>query len=301
MRARAPQVQLGQGFHQPRVAIRSTMRGMRGGDHRVDLFDQLARQPRGPGDPAEVGQVHRLGRGVEQARDRCLQRLGLELYRRGGRDHECAVLGVELAVRQPEGVAGEPAAAACVPYAQVVARMAGRGEFVVRPLPNLLFTRDSSVWVEDRVAVTSPSMAARQREATLTRAIYTHLPRFAGAQILYGESTEEAWFEGGDVLVMAPGVVAVGTGQRTTPAGVEAFALRVFAEGIAHTVLAVPIAQERATMHLDTICTMVDRDAVVMFPAVADTLSACTVTPDGEGGLRVSAPTPFLEAAAAAM
>ena len=183
----------------------------------------------------------------------------------------------------------------------VVARLASHGEFVVRPLPNLLFTRDSSVWVDDHVAVTSPSMHARARERTLTGAIYTHHPRFAGTSLLYGGSREEAWFEGGDVLVMAPGVVAVGTGQRTTPAGVEAFALRAFAAGIAHTVLAVPIAQERATMHLDTICTMVDRDAVVMFPAVADTLSACTVTPDDDGGLRVTEPAPFLEAAAAAM
>lgn len=183
----------------------------------------------------------------------------------------------------------------------VVARLATDGEFVVRPLPNLLFTRDSSVWVDDHVAVTTPSMHARARERTLTGAIYQHHPRFAGTPLLYGGDREEAWFEGGDVLVLAPGVVAVGTGQRTTPAGVEAFALRAFAAGIAHTVLAVPIAQERATMHLDTICTMVDRDAVVMFPAVAHTLAAFTVTPDDEQGLRVSLPAPFLEAAAAAM
>jgi arginine deiminase len=154
----------------------------------------------------------------------------------------------------------------------VVARMAGPGEFVVPPLPNLLFTRDSSVWVDDHVAVTSPSMRARQRETALVGAIYRHHPRFAGTPLLYGGSQEEAWFEGGDVLVMAPGVVAVGVGQRTTPAGVEAFALRAFAAGVARSVLAVPIAQERATMHLDTVCTMVDADAVVMFPAVADTL-----------------------------
>ena len=43
----------------------------------------------------------------------------------------------------------------------VVARMAGTSEFVVRPLPNLLFTRDSSVWVGDHVAVTSPVDARR--------------------------------------------------------------------------------------------------------------------------------------------
>jgi len=63
----------------------------------------------------------------------------------------------------------------------------------------------------------------------------------------------------------------------------------------------VPIAQERATMHLDTVCTMVDVDAVVMYPAVADTLVAHTVTSDGEGGLRVAAPESFLVAAAKAM
>ena len=183
----------------------------------------------------------------------------------------------------------------------VVARLAMQGEFVVRPLPNLLFTRDCSVWVDDHVAVTSPSMHARQRERALTGAIYRHHPRFAGTPLLYDGSRSEAWFEGGDVLVMAPGVIAVGTGQRTTPAGVEAFALRAFAAGIAHTVLAVPIAQERATMHLDTICTMVDRDAVVMFAAVADTLSAFPVTSRDEDGLQVGEPQPFLEAAAAAM
>src|SRR5919112_5970762 len=65
----------------------------------------------------------------------------------------------------------------------VVARMAGPGEFVVRPLPNLLFTRDSSVWVDDHVAVTSPSMLARARERTFTAAIYEHSPRFAGTPL----------------------------------------------------------------------------------------------------------------------
>jgi arginine deiminase len=143
-------------------------------------------------------------------------------------------------------------------------------------------------------------MPARQREVSLTGAIYRHHPRFEGTPLLYGGSREEAWFEGGDVLILAPGVVAVGVGQRTTPAGVEAFAQRAFAAGVARTVLAVPIAQERATMHLDTVCTMVDTDAVVMFPAVADSLAAYTVTADDEG-LHIADPRPFLEAAAEAM
>jgi arginine deiminase len=106
--------------------------------------------------------------------------------------------------------------------------------------------------------------------------------------------------EGGDVLLLSPGVVAVGVGERTTPAGVERLARTVFDRGLASVVLAVPIAQERATMHLDTVCTMVDVDAVVMYPNIADTLEAFTVT-DGDDQLHVSGPEPFLVAAAKAM
>jgi arginine deiminase len=181
----------------------------------------------------------------------------------------------------------------------LVYRMMDRLDFVIDPLPNLLFTRDSSVWIRDRVAVTSLAMPARRRETTLTQAIYRYHPRFAGTELLYTPSLEHV--EGGDVLLLAPGVVAVGVGERTTPAGAERLARRVFAAGLAHTILAVPIAQERATMHLDTVCTMVDVDAVVMYPNVADALTAFTVTDAGDGQPTVTAPRPFLEAAAEAM
>jgi arginine deiminase len=177
-------------------------------------------------------------------------------------------------------------------------------DFVVDPLPNLLFTRDSSVWVADRVAVTSPSMPARARETTLTQAIYAHHPWFAGTEAVYGPGAE--WLEGGDVLLLAPRVLAVGTGQRTTPAGVETLARRIFAADLVDTVLVVPIAQDRATMHLDTVCTMVDGDAVVMYPPVADTLTAYAVTAPDAGDaadfdLVVHDAAPFLDAAARAM
>jgi arginine deiminase len=88
---------------------------------------------------------------------------------------------------------------------------------------------------------------------------------------------------------------------------VERLARRALAADLAHTVLAVPIAQDRATMHLDTVCTMVDRDAVVMYPNVADELAAYTITanggrlPDDVAALRVEGPEPFLVAAAKAM
>ncbi|WP_133873893.1 arginine deiminase [Paractinoplanes brasiliensis] len=181
----------------------------------------------------------------------------------------------------------------------LVYEMMDRLDFVIDPLPNLLFTRDSSVWVRDRVAVTSLAMPARSRETTLTRAIYRYHPRFAGTDLLYDPSLE--LLEGGDVLLLAPGVLAIGVGERTTPAGAERLARRVFTAGLAGTILAVPIAQERATMHLDTVCTMVDVDAVVMYPNIADALRAYTVTADADGEPHATGPRPFLEAAAEAM
>jgi arginine deiminase len=181
----------------------------------------------------------------------------------------------------------------------LVWRLMDRHDFVVPPLPNLLFTRDSSVWIGGSVAITSPSMPARQRETWLTDAIYRHHPRFAPIDTVY--SPGEEWLEGGDVLLLAPGVVAIGVGQRTTPAGAETLAARLFAHGLAESVLVVPIAQERATMHLDTVCTMVDVDAVVMYPPVADTLVAHTMSAGDGGAVHVDPPEPFLRAAAKAM
>src|SRR3954453_20298391 len=181
----------------------------------------------------------------------------------------------------------------------LVTSLLASDDFLIDPLPNLLFTRDSSVWVRDRVAVTSLAMPARARETQLTELIYTEHPRFRGTRKIHGWHHEHV--EGGDVLLLAPGVIAVGVGERTTPAGVERFARQVFHADLAHTVLAVPIAQERATMHLDTVCTMVDTDKIVMYPNVADSLRAYAVTPVGDGTLAVADAEPFLVAAAKAM
>jgi arginine deiminase len=133
----------------------------------------------------------------------------------------------------------------------LVRRMHHGADFVIDPLPNLLFTRDSSIWIGPRVAITSLALPARMRETSLTDIIYAHHPRFTGVRRAYESHT--APIEGGDVLRLAPGVVAVGVGERTSPAGAEALARSLFDDNLAHTVLAVPIGQERAQMHLDTV------------------------------------------------
>lgn len=168
-------------------------------------------------------------------------------------------------------------------------------DYVIEPLPNLVFARDSSVWIGDSVAVTSP--LGRRAEADLAAIVFAHHPQFTGTKWLYEPGHE--LLAGGDVLLLAPGVVAIGTGAQTSPAGMERLTRRIFGSGFAHTVLTVLIEPDGAEC-LDTLCTLVGPDMVVMRPAVAYSLVARTITQRGDG-LRLSHPQPFLEAAAQAM
>jgi arginine deiminase len=171
----------------------------------------------------------------------------------------------------------------------------GAWDFVIEPLPNLVFARDAAVWIGDSVAVTSPP--GRRQEAELAAIVFASHPMFAGTRQLYAPAHE--LLAGGDVLLLAPGVVAIGIGAQTSAAGLERLARRVFARGLAHCVLAV-LTGSAAAECLDTLCTMVGPDTVLMRPAVAYSLLARTITQRGDG-LRLSHPRPFLEAAADAM
>jgi arginine deiminase len=270
-------------------------------DRAQDEHDAFAQALRDRGvEVLYLGELLTEALGDEQARARAIEdtvedlRLGDTL-----RDHLRSALGEmdpgRLAGTMIAGVRNDEVRAG-----GLVTSLLAHEDFLIDPLPNLLFTRDSSVWIADSVAVTSLTMPARVRETQLTELIYTFHPRFAGRDRVYDHRLERV--EGGDVLALGAGVLAVGVGERTTPAGAERLARRVFAKGLAHTVLVVPIAQQRATMHLDTVCTMVDVDAVLMYPNVAEDLRAVAVTaaPDGDG-LQIAPSEPFLVAAAKAL
>ncbi len=171
----------------------------------------------------------------------------------------------------------------------------GAWDYVIEPLPNLVFARDTCVWIGDRVAVTSPP--GRRREAELVAIATGYHPMFAGTKRLYEPDHEV--LAGGDVLLLTPGVVAIGVGAHTSPAGMERLARRVFDTGFAHTVLAA-LTDTGTAECLDTLCTLIGPDTVMMRPSVAYSLVARTIT-QRDDGLWLSHPRPFLEAAAQAM
>src|SRR5271169_1218125 len=134
-------------------------------------------------------------------------------------------------------------------------------DFVLAPLPNLLYQRDTSCWIYGGVSVNALRLPARIPETVNDEAIYRWHPMFAGAgfEVWYhGAVAAPATVEGGDVLVIGNGAVLVGMSERTTPQAVEMLASRLFAAGAARCLVAVDMPKARAFMHLDTMLTMVD-------------------------------------------
>ena len=186
------------------------------------------------------------------------------------------------------------------PSGSLAALVADGAGFVIAPLPNHLFTRDNSAWVGRGVSVHSMAMPARRREAVHLDAIYRHHPAFAGAEIWSDGLGGPAQLEGGDVLVIGNGCVLVGMGERTRPAAVELFAQRLFAAGAATELIAVTLPARRASMHLDTVMTMVDADAFTIYPELRRQLEGYVLRPGG-GIPRVEHVSDLFAAIAAAL
>ena len=157
--------------------------------------------------------------------------------------------------------------------------------FVLAPLPNHLFTRDTSAWIYDGVSINAMAMRARRRESIHYDAIYRHHPLFAeaGHAVWSDGLGGPAQLEGGDVLVIGRGCVLIGMGERTRPAGVERLARRLFEAGSATSVIAVDMPARRSAMHLDTVMTMVDRDAFTIYPQIRAELVGYTLRPSAGG------------------
>lgn len=153
------------------------------------------------------------------------------------------------------------------------------------PLPNFMFQRDPSCWIGNSVTINPMSMPARRYESMIAEVIYRFHPMFNSegpVDVLVGGAAEDwgrAHIEGGDVEVLGDGVVMVGLSERTSPQGLSILARSMFQSGVADVVIAVELPKTRSFMHLDTVITMVDRDAITAYPAVIDDARVWTVRP----------------------
>jgi arginine deiminase len=174
-------------------------------------------------------------------------------------------------------------------------------DFVLPPLPNQLFMRDTSAWLYGGVSINPMFWPARQHETLNLEAVYRFHPRFADAEFetWYGgfdHNWGTASIEGGDMMPAGDGVVLVGMGERSTAKAVSILAQNMFAKGAARLVVGAQMPRERSAMHLDTVFTMCDRDVVTIYQPVVDQILPILFTPDGDGGVKAEvSEQPFLD------
>jgi arginine deiminase len=190
--------------------------------------------------------------------------------------------------------------------ASVTFRSLDLDAFVLPPLPNHLFTRDTSAWIYGGVSINSMRKKARMRETIHYEAIYRWHPRFADADFgawSPGSASGVATTEGGDLLVIGRGAVLVGMSERTRPAGVERLANELFSAGAATKVVALQMPEKRAFMHLDTVMTMIDDHTFTRYAGLP-ALPSYTLEPgDNDKEMKVTshAPEAMDDAIAAAL
>jgi arginine deiminase len=186
--------------------------------------------------------------------------------------------------------------------------------FVLPPLPNTLFTRDSSCWIYGGVSINPMYWPARRLEAYNVAAIYRYHPMFASAEFdyWYPELGDDGKFqaadfgrsslEGGDVQPIGNGTVLIGLSERTQARMIEQIARALFAKGAADRVIAVVMTKDRAHMHLDTVFTLLDRDKATAYPRVTGGVRAISLRPGSSaGGFHVTVEESFLGAVADAL
>nr|WP_312510029.1 arginine deiminase [Pseudomonas luteola] len=185
----------------------------------------------------------------------------------------------------------------------------GHSSFVLPPLPNTQFTRDTTCWIYDGVTLNPMFWPARRQETLLTAAIYKFAPEFADQHfnIWYGEPDVNhglATLEGGDVMPIGKGILLIGMGERTSRQAIGQLAQNLFKAGAVERIIVAGLPKSRAAMHLDTVFSFCDRDLVTVYPEVANAIVPFSLRPDESkpGGIDIRRePKPFLDTVAEAL
>jgi arginine deiminase len=182
----------------------------------------------------------------------------------------------------------------------------GARDYLMPPLPNTLYTRDTTCWIYGGVTLNPLYWPARHDETLLMKALYRFHPDLTGATVWWGDPELDwglATFEGGDVMPAGNGVVLIGMSERTSRQAITLVAKALFDQGAAERVVVAGMPSLRAAMHLDTVFTFADRDVVTLFPDIVDSIEPFSLRPDDAGtGVELTVePKGFVEVVAEAL
>ncbi|WP_375400517.1 arginine deiminase [uncultured Amnibacterium sp.] len=174
-------------------------------------------------------------------------------------------------------------------------------DYLMPPLPNMLYTRDTTCWINGALTLNPLFYGARRDETLLMKAVYRFHPSFSGAfeRIVWGDPEQQwgsATLEGGDVMPLGRGVVLIGMGERSSRQAIGQVAAALFDRGEAERVIVAGMPKLRAAMHLDTVFTFAAEDCVTVYRAIVDGITPFTLRPGRPGRAHVTAETaPFLD------
>ncbi len=210
------------------------------------------------------------------------RRRGALLSRRAEADRDLAetLIGGLSTQEFPDHIGGEMLA--------LVRDAAGVNEYLLPPLPNTLYTRDTTCWIYGGVTLNPLYWPARHEETILTTSIYKFHPDFAGkVNVWWGDPTKDwglATLEGGDVMPIGKGNVLIGMSERTSRQAISQLAQTLFEKGAVERVIVGAMPKLRAAMHIDTVFTFADRDCVLIYPDIVDKIECFSYRPGSKKG-----------------
>lgn len=161
----------------------------------------------------------------------------------------------------------------------------GVRDYLMPPLPNSLYTRDTTCWIYGGVTLNPLYWPARHDETLLMKAVYTFHPDFAGRVSIWWGDPEQDWglatLEGGDVMPVGNGVVLIGMSERSSRQAISQVAATLFRHQAAERVIVAVLPKLRAAMHLDTVFTFADRDCVTIYPDIVTGIHTFSLRPAG--------------------
>ncbi|WP_318199539.1 arginine deiminase [Streptomyces sp. SCL15-4] len=192
-------------------------------------------------------------------------------------------------------------------YLALALESTGAREYLMPPLPNTLYTRDTTCWLYGGLTLNPLYWPARHDETLLMKAVYTFHPDFKDSTVWWGDPEldwGQATFEGGDIMPVGNGVVLMGMSERTSRQAITQVAATLFRRGAARHVIVAGMPRLRAAMHLDTVFTFADRDLVTLYPKIMDSVHTFSLRPaDQPPGFDVidEGTTPFVDVVAKAL
>ena len=169
-------------------------------------------------------------------------------------------------------------------FLRIAQESSGMTGYLLPPLPNTIFTRDTTCWIYGGVTLNPLYWPARHEETVLTTAVYKFHPSFTQAkfEVWWGDPTQHfgsATLEGGDVMPIGKGNVLIGMSERTSRQAITQVAVALFAKSAAERVIVAAMPKLRAAMHLDTVFTFCDRDLVSLFPDIMNQVTTFSLRP----------------------